>query len=168
MKSLHSILLVIASAVLTGSCLAEQGKQDIRGFTPGISFAEAGRIVKDKRYSCTNFSQEVIPYGINCENFTLWFSTVLNGAPLLTVFTELRTTSTIEEIVQSLSEQYSKKAIELKPDGSTTFGYVWELGDKKILRLISNGRQVHLYDDGLLDKDEEEKFRRSRVPVPRL
>lgn len=168
---MRSLLLnfSIVVGLLSGSCcLAEEGKQDIRGFTPGISFADAGRIVKDKGYSCTNFSREVIPYGINCENFTLWFSTVLDGAPLVTVFTELRTTATVDEIVQSLSGQYSKNPVELKPNGSTIVGYVWELGDKKILRLMLNGRQVHLFDNGLLDKEEEEKFRRSRIPVPNL
>lgn len=131
-----------------------------------MSFAEAGQVVKAKGYSCNNFSREVIPYGIMCEGMTLWFSTVLDGAPLIAVNIEMRTTASAAEIVKSLSEQYSRSPTQAPSDSNPDF--VWELGDGKLLMFMPNTRRVSLGDMQIANRDQQDRIQRSRVPVPKL
>ncbi|WP_441228149.1 hypothetical protein AB7813_12845 [Tardiphaga sp. 20_F10_N6_6] len=158
--------IVAALVVMSSSCLAQQGKRDIRGLAPGMSFVEAGRVVKEKGYSCNNFTREAIPYGIMCEGLTLWFSTVLDGAPLIGLNMDLRTTASVEEIAQSLSDQFSTKPATTPTPSNAE--YSWDLGDGKVLLFLLNQRRVILHDDVLAKKDHEERFQRSRVPIPKL
>jgi hypothetical protein len=161
-------MVLLTTLLASSACLAQVGKQDIRGFTPGMTFAEAGRVVKEQQTGCSNFSPQVIPYGINCGEFTLWFSTVLDGAPLMLIYMELRTTASTPEIVQSLSEQFGKTAVDLPPENGFPAEYGWDLGGGKRLRFTPNGRQLHYLDSNVVQQDQEERLRRSRVPVPKL
>ncbi|QUS38633.1 hypothetical protein RPMA_07135 [Tardiphaga alba] len=165
-SKLHCITVV--GTILGATIAFAQGKQDIRGFRPGMTFAEAGEFVRKNNVSCVNFSREVIPYGVKCDDMTLWFSPELDDTPLIAIYTELRTNSSVEEVVKSISEQFSKPAVAVPEDRSTGPGYEWQLDGGKVLRFTPSRRGLHLVDAELADKADQERYRRSRVPVPKL
>lgn len=168
MKKSLKALATASIFTINGACFAEDGKKDIRGFTPGMTFAEAGQVARNSESGCTYFSREVIPYGVKCDGFTLWFSQVIDGAPLMSIYMELRTTAGTPEIVQSLSDQFGKKSVELPPENGFPTEYGWDLGGGKLLRFSPDGKRINYFNSATVQQDQEERLRRSRVPVPKL
>lgn len=143
------------------------GKQDIFGFTPGMSYDAARAVATERKLPGCNFSKELIPTGIECGGVALWFSPVLEGNPLYVIYTIVPTTDGLREVIASLSDQFGKPLVPVKQPNGMVSHYNADLGDGKTLRLGRSGRELHLMNEALLQQSKDEEVRRTRVPMPK-
>jgi hypothetical protein len=167
-KCLSATLLALEA--MSANPATAQSKQDIHGFTPGMSFADVKKLVDEKKYRNCNVVREMIDYGVRCDdiNATMWFSPLLENTPLVGIATVLDTNATTEEVTASLSNQFGKPFTEEKRASRFVDAYVWDLGDGKILQLTPRSYHLRLFSPQLLQANKDERVRQSRVPVPKL
>ncbi|WP_439363125.1 hypothetical protein ACNJYD_20205 [Bradyrhizobium sp. DASA03005] len=133
-------LVAIQPGFLKPASLALVKKSDIFGFSPGMTFDEASKLVSQRHYLCR---QSRGPYTLECE---------INGAkvtahgveadarhPIWRVDATLNNPGSQDTAVKSISEQFNAPAIKDRE------GWTWIVG--RGLKLSYDGATLNLVDE---------------------
>lgn len=149
--------MVIVAGLLLASCDAGNGKNDILGFSPGMTRAEAHSNADAKKWKCEADLHSPQPNEEVCFTMTgrvrLNFARKIEGQPLLYVFLDFSTTQTAEQTpldsqAKDISAQYGKK-----PDSPGGGEIIWNLDRGNVLTL-SSGNSLVLGNEVLSNQDD--------------
>ena len=173
-----TICFAILFCFWLGDCLAQTAsdKQDVLGFTPGMTKAAGERLMSEMQLKCKLADEppHANYYLYNCDVsagfLQLRYGGYLENNALVRVSLNLHTAETLANVVSSLSAQFGKRVTKLSKESDLFDLYRWNIGNGKVLDLASENKLLELYDPNIQQAnwDAKKKVGQLAKPMPRL
>jgi len=170
----------------------KNGKQDILGFSPGMTLSDVSYLLQTNNLVCNHgmgFPTSPSPgalaqwvsagENISCQSASvqvnLRFAPALDQNPLLAITMFFTSGDTVVNVAKSISDQFGKNYTEVKGDNGETTAYEWLLGEGLFL-LYQSGRSqgskelLTLYNVSIDKKNEDAAVEKEKTlhPTPRF
>lgn len=144
-------LVAIQPGFLKPASLALVKKSDILGFSPGMTFDEANKVVTQRRYRCRQLREShILECAVDGAKLTIHGDEIDAKHPIWRVNAELKNPGPQDAAVKSISDQFNAQ-----PTRDAREGWIWTVGrglklsyDGSTLTLVDAAEEARLGKDG--------------------